>query len=134
MFGPSLKEIEKMVRNILDIGDGSTKRIQELKTEIKSLREEKETLEFKKKMEEKEITHLVKMKEEKIKIETDQKSLELPKKFQEKEMLLQKEYFEKVMKAVENGQKKMEDIYSKILDRLPNVNMRIIDSSHNERG
>ena len=41
-------------------------------------------------------------------------------------MSLQKEYFEKVMKAVENGQKKMEDIYTKILDRLPNVNVDIM--------
>jgi hypothetical protein len=40
-------------------------------------------------------------------------------------MELQKEYFEKVMSAVKEGQKKMEDIYTKILERLPNVNMEI---------
>lgn len=76
-------------------------------------------------MEEKEIAHLVKMKEEKILIETEKKRIELSQKFQDKEMALQREYFEKVMKAVQEGQKKMEDIYTKIMDRLPNINMEI---------
>lgn len=106
-------------------GESSIKKVQELKSEISQLKEEKETLVFKKNMEEKEIAHLVKMKEEKIIIKTEQERLKLTQQFQEKEMALQKDYFDKVMKAVQDGQKKMEDIYSKILERLPNINMEI---------
>lgn len=129
MFGPSIdtitEAIEDVIRKVLDIGEGSVKKIQELKAEIRELREEKEDLEFKKKMEEKEIAHLVKMKEEKIQMETEKKEIELIKDFQKKEMALQTEYFDKVMETVKEGHKKMEDIYGEILRRLPNVNMSI---------
>lgn len=125
MFGPNLDAIEKMFRRVLDIGDGAVKKQQELKAEIRELREEKENLEFSKKMEQTEIAHLVKMKEEKLAMSTEKARLELSQQFQNKEMQLQKEYFDKVMQAVKDGQKKMEDIYSKILERLPNVNMEI---------
>lgn len=125
MFGPSLEAIEKMFRRVLDIGDGSVKKIQELRAEITNLKEEKEELVFKKKLEEKEIAHLVKMKEEKILIETQKKEIELEKSFQKKEMELQTDYFNKHVLAIKEGQNKMEDIYSKILERLPNVNMEI---------
>lgn len=129
MFGPSLESIERVFKRVLDIGDGSVKKIQELKAEIRTLREEKEDLEFTKKMEEKEIAHLVKMKEEKLLVESEKNRLELTQKFQEKEMALQKEYFEKVMANVKEGHSKMEEIYHKILERLPNVNMEITRES-----
>lgn len=125
MFGLTKKEVREVVEDVLNDGESSKKKRDSLEKEIKRLTEEKQELEFNKNMEEKEIAHLVRMKEEKIKIETEKKHMELSQKFQEKEMSLQKEYFEKVMKAVQNGQKKMEDIYAKILDRLPNVNMEI---------
>lgn len=47
--------LEKVLRRVLDIGEGSVKKIQELKAEIRELREEKAELELKKKMEEREI-------------------------------------------------------------------------------
>lgn len=129
MFGPSVSEIcdsiEKVFKKVLEIGDGSVKKIQELKAEIRELREEKEDLEFRKKMEEKEIAHLVKMKEEKIKIETEKKEIELIKDFQQKEMKLQTEYFDKVMEKIEGGHKEMKDIYGEIMKRLPNISMNI---------
>lgn len=124
-FGLSRDEIREVVSEVMYEGDNSQKKKQDLEKTIKRLTEEKETLEFKKDMEEKEIAHLVKMKEEKILIETEKKRIELSQKFQDKEMALQREYFEKVMKAVQEGQKKMEDIYTKIMDRLPNINMEI---------
>lgn len=124
-FGMDIEKIKDAVRDVLDEGDESKHKTDDLKDEIKRLKEEKETLSFQKKMEEKEISHLVKMKEEKIHIETEKERLELTQKFQEKEMQLQKEYFDKVMAAVKDGQKKMEDIYTKILERLPNVNLDI---------
>lgn len=132
MFGIKADEVREIVREeleeVLNDGESSTNKLRALEKDIKRLTGEKEELEFKKKMEEKEITHLVKMKEEKINIETQKKEIELKKDFQVKEMALQKEYFDKVMAAVKDGQKKMEDIYTKILERLPNVNMEITRS------
>lgn len=129
MFGPSLEKItealEEVLKRVLNIKEAGKTQVDELKVQIKRLKEEKEELEFKKKMEEKEIAHLVKMKEEKIQMETKKRELELAKDFQQKEMALQVEYFDKVMNSVKEGQKKMEDIYGKILERLPNVNMTI---------
>lgn len=123
--GITVEDVKEVLDEVLNEGDKSAKKKKELEETIKRLTEEKSELEFKKKMEEKEIAHLVKMKEEKILIETEKKGIDLAKKYQEKEMALQKEYFDKVMKAVNDGQKKMEEIYAKIMDRLPNISMAI---------
>ena len=121
----TVDEVREVLDEVLNEGDKTSKKKKELEESVRRLTEEKAELEFKKKMEEKEIAHLVKMKEEKILIETEKKGIDLAKKYQEKEMALQKEYFDKVMKAVNDGQKKMEEIYAKIMDRLPNISMAI---------
>jgi YesN/AraC family two-component response regulator len=123
--GITVEDVREVLDEVLNEGDKSAKKKIDLEETIKKLTQEKAELEFKKKMEEKEIAHLVKMKEEKILIETEKKGIDLAKKYQEKEMALQKEYFDKVMKAVNDGQKKMEEIYAKIMDRLPNISMAI---------
>lgn len=125
MFGPSLKSIEKMFRQVLDVGEGSVKKIQELKAEIRILKEEKEDLEFKKRMEEKEIEHLVKMKEEKMLIEIEKEKAKLDSEFRAKTMSLQSDYHDKVIKTIEESRKEARDLYTAIMDRLPNVNMEI---------
>ncbi len=96
-----------------------------LKNQIEDLKKEIKELEFKKDMESKEIKHLVKMKEEKDKVQADKKEIELIKDFQSKEMKLQKEYHDKVVKLIQDEHLKIQDIYSKIMERLPNVNMNI---------
>lgn len=121
----TIDDVREVLDEVLNEGDKTSKKKKELEESVRRLTEEKAELEFKKKMEEKEIAHLVKMKEEKILIETEKKGIDLAKKYQEKEMALQKEYFDKVMKAVNDGQKKMEEIYAKIMDRLPNISMAI---------
>lgn len=121
----TVEDVREVLDEVLNEGDKTSKKKKELEESVRRLTEEKAELEFKKKMEEKEIAHLVKMKEEKILIETEKKGIDLAKKYQEKEMALQKEYFDKVMKAVNDGQKKMEEIYAKIMDRLPNISMAI---------
>jgi hypothetical protein len=96
-----------------------------LKNQIEDLKKEIKELEFKKDMESKEIKHLVKMKEEKDKVQADKKEIELIKDFQSKEMKLQKEYHDKVVKLIQDEHLKIQDIYSKIMERLPNVSMNI---------
>lgn len=119
------KGVKEAIREELADSEGASAKILKSEKEITRLTNEISELKFKKELEEKEIKHLVKMKEEKQTIETEKKHIELSKNFQQREMELQKEYFEKVMSNVKDGHKKMEEIYAKILERLPNVNMEI---------
>lgn len=96
-----------------------------LKLQIAQLKEELENLKLQKKMEETEIKHLVKMKEEKQAIELQKALNDQNKQFNDKEMQLQTKYHEKVMLVLEEGSKKLQEIYKEILGRLPNVNVEM---------
>lgn len=96
-----------------------------LKTEIEQLKKELAELKLKKTMEEREIKHLVTLKEEKLNIEHEKKTVELQKQFQEKEMVLQTNYHDKIMKAIELARTEMNATYKEIMKRLPNVNVEL---------
>lgn len=93
--------------------------------QVKRLKEEIEELKLKKRLEEEEIKHLVKMKEEKNLIEAQKKEIELTKTFNQREMDLQKSYHEKVLESIETQRKESKDLYQKIMERLPNVNVEV---------
>jgi hypothetical protein len=97
----------------------------QLKKRIQELKDETKELELKKTMDEREIEHLVKLKEEKLNIEHQKKNLALQSEFKQKEMALQTTYHDKIMAKLENAAKEMKDVYTKIMERLPNVNMNI---------
>jgi len=69
------------------------------------------------------------MKEEKNKLELEQEKVKMEKSFQDKTMELQKNNHEEAMKLVVEGKKDLQEIYSQILSRLPNVNMTIKQNS-----
>lgn len=96
-----------------------------LERQIEELKKEKKELELTKTLEEREIKHLVKLKEEKQVVEFSKQKLELQEKFQTKEMELLKKYQEDMIKLIQTEHSKIQDIYSKIMERLPNVNMEI---------
>lgn len=110
----ALKEVIKDVIN----GKGSLEEVRRLKEEI-------EDLKMKKRVEEQELQHLVKMKEEKQGIESTKKELELQKAFQTKEMDLAKKYHEDMVARFVKEQENLNQIYTKIMERLPNVNLEI---------
>lgn len=113
--------LEKALNKVL----GKEKDSAALKLEITKLKEELENLKLQKKMEETEIKHLVKMKEEKQAIELEKAMNAQTKDFNKKEMDLQTKYHEKIMVVLEEGSKKLQDIYKEILGRLPNVNVEM---------
>lgn len=113
------------LKKVIDEAINGPDKTGELKKDIKRLKNELEDLEFKKRMEEAEIKHLVKMKEEKQILEAQKKEVELTKEFQAKEMKLQTEYHDKAVKLIQEGHAKMQEIYGKIMERLPNVTMAI---------
>ena len=112
--------LEKALAKVMSKDDVSG-----LKLQIATLKEELENLKLQKKMEETEIKHLVKMKEEKQAIELQKAMNDQNKSFNDKEMALQTKYHEKVMGVLEEGSKKLQEIYKEILGRLPNVNVEM---------
>lgn len=109
------KNLEKMLS-----GEGD---IDTLKKQIRELKDELAELKTTKKMETREIEHLVKLKEEKLSIEHQKRTVELLGEFGKKEMVLQTEYHDKIMKALDASKSDMISIHKEILKRLPNVSV-----------
>lgn len=123
MFGKSIKEsVRKATLEALRDSD-----VLKLKEEIYKLKDELEELKITKKIELRDIEHMVKVKEEKQTIELERKTIELERKYQEKEMELLRKGHEKVMELLESGKKDLQEIYGKIIERLPNVTMKITE-------
>ena len=116
MFGKS--KLQKEIENYSD-------ERMFLKKSIATLKEEIAELKTTKIMEEREIKHLVKMKEEKLDIEYKKKELELKDSFKDKEMKLQTSYHDKSISQIEVARTEMKEVYTAIMERLPNVNMEI---------
>lgn len=114
----SIGKLKKAVREAFDDVDGGKLAIERLKTELAELK-------LKKRMEEEEIKHLVKMKEEKQFIDAQKKEIELQKQYQKKEMDLQTVYHDKIIATIEESRKEARDLYTRIMDRLPNVNVEM---------
>ena len=112
---------KKKLEELLSGGESAL----QLKKRVRELKDEIESLKTTKKMEQREIEHLVKLKEEKLVIENQKKEVELQKKYQFKEMELQTEYHDKIMAKLENAAKEMKEVYVKIMERLPNINVEI---------
>lgn len=114
----SVEGLKKVLREVLNNSEDGKKTVEALKTELAELK-------LKKRIEEEEIKHLVKMKEEKQLIEGQKKEIELQKLFQKKEMELQSTYHEKVLKTIEESRKESRELYTQIMNRLPNVNVEM---------
>lgn len=112
------KKIQKVVEETIKQVLGSEDEVPKLKRELAELRLQKE-------IEQRDIDHLIKIKHEKLNIEYQQKELGLKDQYKDKEMALQKEYHGKVMANIEVARAEMKDIYSKIMERLPNISMEI---------
>lgn len=121
----TIKKLKQAITEIIDQADLTLAEKKQKDEKILELTRQIAELEFKKEMEEREIKHLVKMKEEKISIETKQKELDLQANFNKKEMELQKTYHEKVLKTIDESRQESKELYLKIMERLPNVNVEV---------
>lgn len=93
----------------------------QLKTRIRELKDEIESLKTTKKMEQREIEHLVKLKEEKLNIEFQKKELELKAQLQDEIMNMQTEFHNLTIANIDEARQEMNQIYSQIMQRLPNI-------------
>jgi uncharacterized small protein (DUF1192 family) len=119
------KKLKRVLSELLGVEEDNDTKISGLKKEIQRLKDELADLKTTKKMEEREIEHLVKMKEEKNEIEYQKKEAELMKQYQNKEMELQNEYHKKVLTNIEKAHADLKDLYKEIMVRLPNVNVEL---------
>ena len=86
----------------------------------------------KKELEETEIKHLIKMKEEKNQLELDKEKVKMEADYQKKEMDMMKKHHEKILESLGESKKDIKEVYVKIMERLPNVNMSI-NQGHKEK-
>ena len=119
--------IQDAMKMILDESE-----VVKLRKEIKSLKEAPERLngeiadlKLQREVEERKLKHLVKMKEEKDSLEMEKKTVKMEREFSKKEMALQTKYFDDKVAQLKETEVKFKELYTEILQRLPNVNMEI---------
>jgi len=115
--------LKKALKEVLYDGGKGREKIQEQNEEIERLNKQIKELKLDRSIEEQELKHLVKMKEEKQLIELQKKENQLQADFQKKQMELQENYHSKVLKTIEDSRTESKELYTKIMERLPNVNV-----------
>jgi len=110
-----------LVKAISEAVYGKDTTVKSLHKNIRDLKDELEELKTKKVMEEREIKHLVKLKEEKLDVENQKKVLEMRQEYQDMASKLQKEYHDKQLVDLDLARKEMKEVYTKIMERLPNI-------------
>lgn len=105
--------------------EAARRELQSSKDQVTNLDKKIRELEHMKSLEEKELAHLVKMKEEKQAVELQKEKLKLSQDYQQKEMELQKKYHENVMSVIQKEHADIKEVYTQIMERLPNVNVEL---------
>jgi hypothetical protein len=136
MFSTTKSNINDLVmasmKQVFEDATKDSKNLVQLQNQISTLTEDRRTLKDEladirkqKELEKIEIEHLVALKEERLKLQIDQKEVALEKIFQAKELELRKQAYDDMVKRIEKAGGDMKEIYNKIMERLPNVNMEI---------
>lgn len=94
-------------------------------SELRKVKDELEDLKLKKKIEEEDIKHLTKIKLEQNEIEFTKKVMQVEKTKDSEVMTLKQEYADKLQVRLENEVKNIKEMYSEILKRIPDVNVRL---------
>ena len=106
--------------------------VEELETELKALRAEKERLEadirklkLEYKIKEEDVMHMVKLKEEKNELEFQRKIMKYEADKQKEISIIKREYADKIEKQLQKEAENIKTMYDQILSRLPNVNVML---------
>lgn len=125
MFGKLLKSAQERANELEERNDELEKEIEKLRKERMSLKDEVEDLKIQKKVSEEDIKHMTKMKEEKLDIAHQKNKLQLEQEKNEAVAKVKDEYRDKLEKRLETEVTNIKEMYGQILERLPNVNMRL---------
>ncbi len=96
-----------------------------LNDNLVSVRNELSELKQKRKMEDEDIRHMVKIKEGKLDLEHQKKQVELERQQQTAIATVKDDYRDKLESTLQSQIKDVKGMYSEILKRLPNVNVRL---------
>jgi prefoldin subunit 5 len=94
----------------------------ELKTEL-------EDLKLKRKTEEEDIKHMVRMKEERMAVDLEKKTVAIERERDATIAKVKDEYRDKMEKQLSEETKNIKEMYGQILQRLPNVNVKLTGSA-----
>jgi chromosome segregation ATPase len=117
----SSEEIDKHNAEVEDL----KKKIAGLEAERRELKEEVEDLKLKKKIEDEDIKHMVKMQEERNQIELNKEKYKCQQEKAEEVAAIKDEYRDKIECSLEQRNTELRGMYSEILSRLPDVNVRL---------
>lgn len=121
----SLERLEKMLENTKEEKAALLCEIEAKKDQVANLKNEIKQLKLDKRIEEDEIRHKLRMREEKLEIEKQQWMLEQERKSAASIAKVKDDYRDKLEDFLTKRGDDIKSMYSEILERLPNVNMRI---------
>jgi len=116
---------DKKIKELEDKREALELKNDKLETERDTLKEDVADLKLKKKIEDEDIKHMVKMKEEALEIKFQKKEMELEKAKNNEVAKVKDDYRDKMESQLEKRGTEIKGMYSEILERLPNVNVRL---------
>jgi hypothetical protein len=114
-------KLQELVKNEA----GLRKEISELEKATRKAREELEKTKLDHKITVEDIKHMQKMLDEKNALELDRKSFDAEKNANKEIENIRREYAEKLEKELLVERKKMQDFMERVMDALPNVNVKM---------
>ena len=96
-----------------------------LQDRIHKLSTEKKQLALDNKIALEDIKHMTRIKGEKLEIEAERKEVERDRQKDKEVLKIKNEYRDKVEKLLESGREDLRGMYSEILERLPNINVKL---------
>lgn len=96
-----------------------------LKTDRQAAKDELADVKHQKKIEEEDIKHMVKLKEERLEIKAEKQKLEMEREKDTEIAKVKDEYRDKMEKQLSEETKNIKSMYGEVLERLPNVNVRL---------
>lgn len=124
MFGRKAR-LEKRVEALEKEVEGLRTERDELDDKNFTLRSELKDLRQQKKVEEEDLKHMVKIKEEKLSIEHEKRGIQLERAKDTEVAKVKDDYRNKIEKGLEERNKEIRTMYTEILERLPNVSVRL---------
>lgn len=118
-------ELDLEVAALKEERDDLKNELNDLREEIVELKTEVKEKELEYKVAEEDIKHMVRMKEERQELELEKKKMELERAHQEAVAAVKDQYRNKLETQLKQETVNMKDMYSEILKRLPDVNVKL---------
>lgn len=119
-----IKERDDLLKEINEL-KGNTIERDKLREQVRSLKDDIESLKSKKKIEEEDIKHMVRLKEERMEVANQKKELEMEREKDTAIAAVKDDYRDKLEGRLEKEVVNMKEMYGQILERLPNISAKV---------